>query len=199
MAEVWEIFDYPCRQRLAPLLKTKVDRLREFGELALPDEIAEKLKRISPRTIDRALKRQKEYLHLKRKYRRRKNPLIYQKVQVKKGGWDRNLPGKIQVDLVEHCGSSSSGHYGNSISFCDIASGWWEKERVLGREKEGCFNGIILVRERTPFKWKELYPDNDTPFINFHLVRYLRKRRNSPFQIKTLQKEQKLLCGTEKL
>ncbi|MBC7189498.1 hypothetical protein H5U35_04695 [Candidatus Aerophobetes bacterium] len=83
--------------------------------------------------------------------------------------------------------------------FCDIASGWWEKERVLGREKERCFNGIILVRERTPFKWKELHPDNDTPFINFHLVRYLRKRRNSPFQIKALQKEQKLLRGTEEL
>lgn len=64
LAEVWDIFDNPCGQRLAPLLKTEVDRLRELGELAVPDEVAEKLKRISPKTIDRALKRQKEYLHL---------------------------------------------------------------------------------------------------------------------------------------
>jgi len=48
-------------------------------------------------------------------------------IPVKAGGWDRNLPGQIQVDLVEHCGSSSSGHYGNSISFCDIAFGWWSR------------------------------------------------------------------------
>ena len=36
LAEVWEIFDYPCGQRLAPLLKTEVDRLRKFGELLIP-------------------------------------------------------------------------------------------------------------------------------------------------------------------
>ncbi len=30
LAEVWEIFDYPCGQRLAPLLKTEVPRLRKL-------------------------------------------------------------------------------------------------------------------------------------------------------------------------
>lgn len=39
LAEVWEIFDYPCGQRLAPLLKTEVDRLRDFEELLTPDEV----------------------------------------------------------------------------------------------------------------------------------------------------------------
>ncbi|GFP33025.1 hypothetical protein HKBW3S42_01336, partial [Candidatus Hakubella thermalkaliphila] len=69
LAKVWEIFDYPCGQRLEPLLKTQVERLRELGELNCSDEVAEKLKRISPRTIDRKLKHQKEVLHRKRKYR----------------------------------------------------------------------------------------------------------------------------------
>jgi hypothetical protein len=32
LAAVWEIFDYPCGQRLVPLPETEVDRLREFGE-----------------------------------------------------------------------------------------------------------------------------------------------------------------------
>jgi hypothetical protein len=172
LAEVWDIFDNPCGQRLAPLLKTEVDRLRGFGELALPDEVAEKLKRISPKTIDRVLKRQKEYLHLKRKYRRKRNPFIYQKIPVKAGGWDRSLPGQIQVDLVEHCGQSSSGHFGNSVCSCDVAFGWWEAEAVLGRGQEGCFEAVTNMRERTPFNWKEIHPDNDTPFINWHLVGY---------------------------
>jgi len=30
LAKVWEIFDYPCGQRLAPLLKTEVSRLRKL-------------------------------------------------------------------------------------------------------------------------------------------------------------------------
>jgi len=172
LVDVWKIFDNPCGQRLEPLLKTEIDRLREFGELLIPDEAKDKLKRISPKTIDRALKRQREYLHLNRKYQRRKNPLIYQKIPVKAGGWDRNLPGQVQVDLVEHCGQSSSGHYGNSISFCCVAFGWWEAEAVLGKGQELLFNAITSVRKRFPFEWKELHPDNDTPFINWHLLRY---------------------------
>lgn len=43
LAEVWEIFDYPCGGRLKPLLESEVDRLRELGELSISDEVAEKL------------------------------------------------------------------------------------------------------------------------------------------------------------
>jgi len=31
LAKVWEIFDYPCGQRLKPLLEGEVNRLREFS------------------------------------------------------------------------------------------------------------------------------------------------------------------------
>ena len=175
LAYVWEIFDYPCGQRLAPLLKTQVDRLREFGELLISDEVANKLKRISPKTIDRVLKRQKEYLHLNRKYHRRKNPLIYQRIPVKADGWNRNLPGQIQVDLVEHCGSSASGLFGNTVSSCDIATGWWEGEVVLGSGQERTCNALDRARERMPFKWIHIHPDNDSSFINWHLERYCKK------------------------
>jgi len=83
LAEVWEIFDCPCGQRMAPLLKTEVDRLRNLGELLITDEVADKLKRISPRTIDRKLEHQKEVLHQKRSYHRKNNPLIYQKTPIR--------------------------------------------------------------------------------------------------------------------
>jgi len=36
LAKVWEIFDYPCGQRLAPLLKSEVDRLRKLGKHLIP-------------------------------------------------------------------------------------------------------------------------------------------------------------------
>lgn len=100
LKDVWEIFDRPCGQRLAPLLRTEVDRLRRFGELLVPDEVAKILKRISPATIDRKLKRQKQALHLKRRYHGRRNPLIYQRIPIRCGDWDRTLIGQIQMDLV---------------------------------------------------------------------------------------------------
>jgi len=93
----------------------------------------------------------------------------------------------VRIDLVEHCGQSASGHFVNSISSCDIATGWWEGEAVLGRGQERCFRAITLMRERTPFPWKEIHPDNDTPFINWHLKRFceiegIEFSRSRPYQ-----------------
>jgi len=175
LVKIWEIFDYPCGQRLAPILKEQVENLRELGELSIPDEVAEKLKRIAPATIDRKLTHQKEVLHLKRKYGRSRNPLIYQMIPVKAGGWDRLLPGQIQIDLVEHCGSSNSGLFGHSVNSCSIATGWWEAEIVLGKGQQGCFEALSCMRKRMPCQWLEIHPDNDTSFINWHLIEYCKK------------------------
>ncbi len=63
LARVWQFFDYPCAQRLKPILENEVDRLREFGELLISDDIALKLKKMSPATINRKLKPQREELY----------------------------------------------------------------------------------------------------------------------------------------
>jgi len=177
LAQIWEIFDYPCGQRLAPLLKAEIPRLRQLEEVLISNEVAQKLKRISPRTIDRILAHQKEVLHLQRKYRRKRNPLIYQRVPLRAGSWDRSLPGQVEIDLVEHCGSSSSGLYGNTVNSCDIATGWWEAEIVLGSGQDRTSEALRKMRERAPLRWCEIHPDNDTSFINWHLVTYCEKER----------------------
>lgn len=124
LVKLWEIFDYPCGQRLKPLLETEVERLRELGGLFCSDEVADKLKKISFRTIDEKLKHQKEAEFLKRKYHRKIHPLLYQKIPVKLSDqWDRNRLGNIQIDLVEHCGQKASGEFINTISCSDIATG----------------------------------------------------------------------------
>ena len=175
LAKLWEIFDYPCGQRLTPLLKTEVNRLRQLEEIFVSNEVAEKLAKIAPATIDRKLKHQREVVHERRKYHRKNNPLIYQKIPVRAGDWDRSLVGQVQIDLVEHCGRSASELFINSVSVVDIATGWWEGEAVMGKGQDGAFKGLTMIRERTPFDWLEIHPDNDTPFINWHLLRYAEK------------------------
>jgi hypothetical protein len=39
LVKVWEIFAYACGQRLKPLLETEVARLRDLGEIEIPDEV----------------------------------------------------------------------------------------------------------------------------------------------------------------
>lgn len=177
LVEIWRIFDYACGQRLASLLNdgegsSQVDRLRYFDELMISDEVARKLKRISSATIDRKLARQKEIERVKRKYHPKNNPLLYKLIPVKADGWDTVKPGEEQIDLVEHCGNSSSGEFICSLSTTDIASGWWEGQAQIGRSQKSTFQSLRQVKTRMPLVWREIHPDNDTTFINYHLYHY---------------------------
>lgn len=85
-------------------------------------------------TIDRKLKHQREVERQQRKYHRKIHPLLYQKIPVKVSDeQDRTKSGNIQLDLAEHCDTSASGEYINTLSSTDISLGWWEGEAVTGR------------------------------------------------------------------
>lgn len=173
LVRIWEIFDYPCGQRLKPLLETETERLRKLGELECFDIVADKLKKIGSATIDRKLKHQKEVERLKKKYHYKIHPLLYQKMPVKIfEEQNRTIIGNIQIDLVEHCGVSASGEFINTLSVTDISSGWWEGEAVIGKGRERTFRGLEKCRTRFPFSWKEIHSDNGTEFINWHLLKY---------------------------
>lgn len=73
LAKLWPIFDYPCGQRLAPLLRTELDRLRHFGEIQLAPTVCAQLRQISAKTIDRLLAGERQRLRLNR-YR---NPSVH--------------------------------------------------------------------------------------------------------------------------
>lgn len=173
LAQCWKIFDRPCGQRLAPLLKTETERLRTLGELTCADGVLAKLQRISARTIDSALQHQKEVERWKRPRRDAAHPLLYQKIPVKLSDeQDRTVLGNEQVDLVEHCGASTKGEYAHTVSVTDIASGWWEGEAIPNRGQRVTEAAIDQARIRCPFPWREIHSDNDTAFINGHLFRY---------------------------
>ncbi len=187
LAKVWAIFDYPCGQRLSPILKVELERLVKFGEIRASADVIKKLKCISSSSIDRKLRHQKEVLKIQLKHRRTKNPLIYQKIPTKSHEWDNALLGQIEIDYVEHCGSSTQGQYVHSVSSVDIASGWWEAEAILGKSTIKTFTAIDKIRSRTPISWREMHPDNDSCFINEHLLNYanshhMKMSRSRPYK-----------------
>jgi len=187
LAKCWEIFDRPCGQRLASILKIEIDRLIMFGELNTTDKAIHLLKKISPRTIDRKLGHHKDVVRRDMKYAKKKNLLLYHKIPVRCNDWDTSLPGQIEIDSVEHCGASTAGEYMHSISMVDIATGWWEAQAILGKGQERSFSAISKMRSRTPFDWIEIHPDNDSMFINWYLFKYtqrenLRFSRSRPYK-----------------
>ena len=173
LVTMWKIFDRSCGQRLETSLKDETDRMRQLGELACSDEVAEKLKEISSATIDRKLKHQREIEIAHKKYSKKINPLLYRQIPVKVfEEQDRNIVGNMQIDLVEHCGGSALGEYANTLDCTDIYSGWTEQEAIMGKGQGATLEGLDSCRSRCPFSFKEIHSDGGTNFINFHLLKY---------------------------
>jgi len=174
---LWRVFDYPCGQRLAPLVRTELDRLRRLRELDISERTAEKLLRVSPATIDRLLRPKKGELKDRRRYEYRGANLISKKIPLRMTDWETSRVGYVEMDLVLHCGVSTDGEYGHSLSTMEISTGWWEGEVVMGRAQIRIFNALKEIRERTPFIWLGIDSDNDNAFINTQLYRYSQEQR----------------------
>jgi hypothetical protein len=178
LVKVWEIFDYPCGQRLMPALRDQVERLRQAGELRCSAEVAKKLGRVSPKSIDRLLAREKRVLGLRQNRNPAVHPLLYQKIPVKVASdWDTQEIGNLQVDYVLHCGRSAGGEYLHTLSAVDISTSWWEGVAILRRSQEATRDGLDRIRKRLPFPILEIHPDNDTGLINALLWNYCQKAK----------------------
>lgn len=177
LAEVWNIFDKPCGQRLKPLIKDEIDRLIKLKEIKCNTTVLEKLKIISSATIDRKLKHEKEVLKFNLKYSTKKNDFVLlNQVPIKTSAdMDRSIAGNIQMDCVEHCGMSASGEYANSLTTIDILFGWWEGEAFMGKGQERTLIAIDNARKRSPISWKEMHPDNGMNLLNWHVYEYAKK------------------------
>jgi hypothetical protein len=178
LAQVWKIFDFPCGQRLAAILREQVERLRSAGELRCSERVAQLLKQASARTLDRLLAHEREVRQLKRQRRPPVHPLLYQRVPEKlPNEWDREQLGNLQMDFVLHCGRSTAGEYLHTMSVVDIASGWWEGEPQMGRSQKASQESFDRLRRRFPFPVREVHPDNDSALLSELLWKYCRKRR----------------------
>jgi hypothetical protein len=175
---IWELFEYPCGQRLAPILREQVERLRASGALQCSEAVAAQLRAMSPRTIDRMLERERQVRSLQRERHPPVHPLLYQRVPVKVASeWDRQQVGNLQLDYVLHCGRSTAGEYLLTLSATDIATGWWEGRAQVGRSQQATQESLIVIRERLPFRMREVHPDNDAGILNDLLWNYCRRRR----------------------
>jgi len=188
LIKLWEIFDYPCGQRLMPAVRVELSRLRENREIGCSDEVADKLTRMSAKTADRVLEREKRVRHLRRNRNPAPHRLLYQRIPVKVASeWDTQEVGNLQLDYVEHCGRSNGGEYLHTLSAADIASGWWEGEAIGSRSQQATKEGMEKIRMRVPFRIKEIHPDNDRGMLNDLLWGYcrdakIRMSRSRPYR-----------------
>ena len=103
MEKIWELLDYPCGVRLAPVLQENYQTLVRCNELQFNEKIESQLTTISPSTIDRRLKRTREEKHLKRhRGTTRPGSLLKNQISIRLTDWSEARVGEMEIDTVAH-------------------------------------------------------------------------------------------------
>jgi hypothetical protein len=167
-----DALDHITAERQTPNLVWMADLLAMHGELVLSPQLRQQLAAISVSTVQRRLKRlHQDEPRLPRPRPKRRNR-VARDIPMRRIPWNEPEPGHFEVDLVHHCGPSSSGEYVHTLQMIDVATGWSERVAVLGRSylvMEDAFGRILA---RLPFPVREIHPDNGSEFLNHHLLRY---------------------------
>jgi hypothetical protein len=132
---VWEALDYCCAERLQPQLRRIAEDLVRHGELQAPAEVLEELGRISRATVARRIAQLPRPKPRRLPVAPHPQRLLKMAVPIGRFAWDEARPGALEIDLVEHNGGSSSGHYAATLSVVDVVSGWSRRRAVLGKSQ----------------------------------------------------------------
>ena len=166
-----ESMDHICAERLQPNLVWLAEHLAQHGELVVNQQLLGQLEKISISTVRRILQRvSQDEPRLVRN--RASQPHSYQQIPARRLAWDLTEPGHFEVDLVHHCGGTTSGQYVYTLQMVDIATGWSERIAILGRSYLVMQDAFERILQRLPFAVCELHPDNGGEFLNHHLLRY---------------------------
>lgn len=177
LIKIWKTLDYPCGKRTQAQIPEMIKALKRCNEISINDEAEKKLLKISPRTIDRRLKREREIEKVKNKrgFCTTKPGTLKSKIQTRKGcDWSDDIPGYEEIDTVAHNGGNPSGEVIYTLNCTDIYSGWAEAVAGMGKSKhtviEIGFKGIIAPA--LPFRLKGVDGDSGSEIINDLLYRY---------------------------
>ena len=172
----WEATDHLCSMRLRPFLPELVPVLQRCGHLHISAELAARVCRMSPSTIDRLLRPWRRSAARHRFSVTRSGAPLRTAIPVKTfAPWDEARPGFLEVRLVRHCGARDDGYYHTSLCAADVATGWSECMVVRSRGQGRICEAIDRLRERLPVPLLGLEGD----FISRHLVVYCERNRMS--------------------
>ena len=172
LRQVWEASGELCGKRLAPFLDELVPALEAEDALVLDAAVRKSLMQMSAATIDRRLRPFR--LQPRRGLGTTKpGTLLKQQVPVQTyTPWDEQRLGFVELDLVAHCGTTTAGHYVNTLTVTDVATGWTECAAVWGKGQAAVCGALEQIRARLPFPLRGIDSDNGSEFLNAHLVRW---------------------------
>lgn len=173
---VWRALDYPCAERLHPVLLEMANKLARHGHLVLTPLVRSQLESISCSTLGRRLAKWTREKPAGKPSRAAKSfSRLRADIPVQRYDWDEKRPGALEVDLVEHNGGSSQGQYAYTLTVVDIVTGYSRRRAIPNRSQAAVFQAIEYVLSAWPMKPWGIHSDNGSEFMSNHLRRYCQK------------------------
>jgi hypothetical protein len=170
LRRIWEAAGSPWSVRLQALLPTWLPWACRRWQV--PRAVAERVRAMSPRQMDRCLRPFKAALR-KRQYGRTKpGTLLKHQIPLKTDRWAVQVPGFTEIDLVAHSGDRADGEFLHSLNVTDIHTTWVETRAVMGKSQHHVQAALAAVRQALPFPLRGIDSDNGSEFINHHLHAY---------------------------
>jgi hypothetical protein len=159
---------------LAPFLPELLERLRSWHALRhISPETIERVARMSPATIDRALAASRDGLPKRGLSTTRPGTLLKHQVAIKTfADWTETLPGFVEVDLVAHCGWTGAGPFLYTLTLVDVATGWVSCAGIRDKRAETVLAALRRLQRSLPFTVLGLDSDSGSEFLNTTLVDY---------------------------
>jgi hypothetical protein len=168
---IWAFFWYRCGKLLAPLLREQMTFFEAWPPFRITAEVKAKLLRISPATIDRALKEDRKKLSPRGISGTKPGTLLKKHIPVRTHyPWDERKPGFFETDTVHHCGERDAGEFCLTLDATDVASGWVELRPLLNKAQIWVMEALPDIQATLPFPLLGVDSDNGSEFINRSLL-----------------------------
>ncbi len=174
-----EALDFPCAERLKPMLSAIAQHLARHGRLALTPEIAQQLEQVSVSTIRRIVgpvRQQPTRLASSRRPPRQRSA-VSRAVPVSTISAQVATPGYLEGDTVFHNGGVSKGLFAYSLCCSDVYSGWVATRATLGNSGLVMRDAFEALWAVIPFPILEFHSDNGPEFLNDLIFSFLQERK----------------------
>lgn len=176
LARLWLATGQTCAKYLKVMLPAHMAALEELEPV--DGKAKAEVMVMSPATMDRLLKRRRVATARWRNRRSGRNP--YRDLVPCRPGQETRAPspGSVQMDTVALCGGDLSGSFAWILTVTDRLTQWTECLPVWNRGAHNTCRALEQIEEALPFAIRDAHSDNGGEFLNAHVYRYLKGRRN---------------------
>jgi hypothetical protein len=178
LIKIWYASNRICSKRLTGFLPEMVRIMQDKKHINLEEKEKELLNNISASTIDRLLKTERGFKKRRGKSSTNSVSLLQHKISIKTfNSEEEKAPGKFEIDLVAHCGTTTDGSFLNTLVMTDFNSQWTEFFPLITKNAEEVIAALKEAKTTIPFPILGIDTDNGSEFINNALYDFCEKQK----------------------